>query len=472
VTSPSAGAAISVLISPPPASWPPVIRSPATEAKAFRHELGLAVDHPIVMSGHQAGFWHSGIAAKWIAAQVAAKRYQGSAAWLTVDQDINDAVAIRIPTRTSASNLGGNLGGNLGEVTWRLDASTGPINDRPTAFVPSFDPAPFTLPSPLAGTTTAAGLTAISEALKRCQPSPSAAAQLATAATALLAEWTNLPACPQVMATALATTTAFAAIIDAMKRDLARCVQTYNAAARSVRAPGIGSLRGSDLGADNAELPLWSLDRQTGLRRPVTIKTLTQVPIADLAPKALLMTGLVRHLGCDLFIHGTGGGASDAEGGYDKVAERWLASWLGWTLAPSVVVSATMRLDLATGPVVTDDDVNLAAMHIHRARHTPSLLGDDAAQLRKRELLLDINKRGLSRSQRDKPFRALHALLATVRTLHANALTARQAKLADLSAARDRDLLAADRTWPFPLHGPERIADLASDLRAKLAASH
>ena len=40
----------------------------SAEARAFREQLGLPTDRPIVMSGHQAQIWHPGILSKYLAA--------------------------------------------------------------------------------------------------------------------------------------------------------------------------------------------------------------------------------------------------------------------------------------------------------------------------------------------------------------------------------------------------------------------
>ena len=57
------------------------------------------------------------------------------------------------------------------------------------------------------------------------------------------------------------------------------------------------------------------------------------------------MTGLMRLAGCDLFIHGTGGGA------YDLVTEEWLGSWMGWTLA-LLVLREMLPSDGASAPSI------------------------------------------------------------------------------------------------------------------------
>src|SRR5690606_4565547 len=71
----------------------------SAEATRLRDQLGLPTDRPIIMSGHQAEWWHPGILAKLFAARALADRIGGVVVWLVADQDDTDPGAIRIPTR-------------------------------------------------------------------------------------------------------------------------------------------------------------------------------------------------------------------------------------------------------------------------------------------------------------------------------------------------------------------------------------
>lgn len=460
---------------PEPASWP-LLQSTfaggasASEAARFRAELGLPAGQ-VVISGHQAAIWHAGIVAKVFALAALAKR-GAATVWLTVDQDANDPFTLRLPVQSRGGELSGALGGALGEIPWPLHAP-GAKADVPAALRPAFDPSPppqAALDRPAFADEPAIAR-AIAAAITTHRNQPSAAAQLSRAALDLACargagDSGQRPQPALLMATAIARTALFAQIIERMARDPAPCVEAYNAAALRCRVPGIGPLA-ADRARGRYELPLWHIDRAEGARKRVFSHTLAGIPVTDLAPKALLMTGLLRAAACELFIHGTGGGATGQSGGYDKVTEQWMLAWLGWQLAPSVVVSATMRLPLGDTAPVTEEDLATAVVNAHRAMHTPAMLGDAAAGDEKQRLLEVLKDRHAPRTHRRVAFSQMHDMLAASRQGHAGTLATINASVADLRARQERDRLAADRTWPFPLHGAQRLANLASLIAAR-----
>ena len=63
----------------------------------MREELGIPSDRPVVMTGHQAGIWHAGIAEKFVVgARLAAER-GGVLVHVVVDHDLNDASLVAFP---------------------------------------------------------------------------------------------------------------------------------------------------------------------------------------------------------------------------------------------------------------------------------------------------------------------------------------------------------------------------------------
>ena len=130
-----------------------------------------------------------------------------------------------------------------------------------------------------------------------------------------------------------------------MVRDPVTCADSYNQAVSLVPGAGVASLR---VDSDRVELPLWWLrwdrprqrvfairDRQEkqGADRwqfattdgPIELGRLGDRAVAaerqgerspTPAPRALLLTGLVRQYFADWFVHGTGGG------NYDRITER------------------------------------------------------------------------------------------------------------------------------------------------------
>ncbi len=119
-------------------------------------------------------------------------------------------------------------------------------------------------------------------------------------------------------------------------------------------------------GEGRIELPLWLIDwRNDGSRRPVyatmhadqiLLETDSEVvcecrrPVdvdellnnipdeSQLIPRGALITGIMRTLFADLFVHGTGGGK------YDRFTDELIRDWWGMEPTPIAVASTTMRL--------------------------------------------------------------------------------------------------------------------------------
>jgi hypothetical protein len=418
----------------------------------------------VILSGHQAQVWHPGILAKVIAMDAAARAAGANAAWLVVDQDDNDPWALRFPVRTA--------GGALAARTWRPAGEAGARAEHvPTSRRPAAAPAP--LPTLAEGETYALpsvreGLEHTRAALAAHADTPNAAVQVARAVNDLLAPIVAPP--PLLFATAISATDLFAEIVERMRRDPRRAVEAYNAAARAHPSARVAELRGGD----DPELPLWRLAPGPGSPRTHVRQAsrIANVPARELAPRALLMTGLLRWAGCDLFVHGTGGagGAGDADHeGYDAITDAWLADWLGPDLgeglAPVALATATLRLPL--GDDLPDPaDIDRARWLAHRARHDPALLGDAPAASLKADLVArtDAARRRRDRAEARRLYRELHALLETARTGHPAALADLESRAAESAAARHAAALAADRTWPFPLHPAEALRALARSI--------
>src|SRR5690606_24011692 len=191
-----------------------------------------------------------------------------------------------------------------------------------------------------------------------------------------------------VFASAVGRTDLFGDIVRRMVDDPAACARAYNEA---VGARPEAQLRPLELNEQRGriELPLWR-GAPGSPRQAVYASELADGQWGgggaagggaegELAPRALLLTGLMRLAGCELFIHGPGGGV------YDQVTEAWLGSWLGREdLAPSVVASATWLLPLTDEPPPAPGELARAQWERHAARHNPALVGDLAAAERKR----------------------------------------------------------------------------------------
>src|SRR5690606_23987135 len=89
-----------LLVDPPATEWAAtLLRRDHPRLRAFRRQLGLPADRPIVMTGHQPALWHCGVLAKFLAADAAARALGAAPATLLVDQDVGDPAAVRRPER-------------------------------------------------------------------------------------------------------------------------------------------------------------------------------------------------------------------------------------------------------------------------------------------------------------------------------------------------------------------------------------
>ncbi|MDZ4753220.1 MAG: hypothetical protein SGJ11_01830 [Phycisphaerae bacterium] len=396
--------------------------TPLTEwQRSGRAVLGLAIDRPIIVTGHQAGIWHAGILAKWFLADALANRCAGEAAALVVDHDVNHAHIIAYPALVD---------GTLTEAF--LPVPKAP-RGGPTALQPAVHfNAPETPPVP----EVTPQLHALREVLNAQSDAQCIAEQMARATSDLLRPYIKPMA--TVFATRIMTTPIAEALVAAMQRDPVRCIDAYNAAVASDRQ----AVR--PLAAD--ELPLWRLTA-TG-RLPVRADNGT----GPLAPRALFMTAITRIALCDLFVHGTGGAR------YERLTEAWIRAWLGIELAPMSVATATLRLPL---------EIHLGDRHVttpaelRRVEFDPDLVAlpssSHGPSLFKRSLLAAIAAAPRGSRERRGHYQTLRHQLDERRDANRELITRLRADVESSRAEAASAQLARSRTWPWPLHAPERL---------------
>ena len=432
-----------VLLDPKPEAWPALTQRDTPQARATREALGLSTDRPIVMSGHQGTIWHPGILAKRIAMQCYARAHNADCAWMIVDEDTPDPWRLEYPARQ------GRLVTREVVIAQQRADDAAPLCARPTV-----RPAPDAFEPAIA--TMHHRWTKLLEHLSEHADAPDAAAQIDRATNALLGDGVRT-----IMASGLHTTPVMQRLLNAMRSDPAACAQAYNDAVTRHGGTRPLTQRGSDW-----ELPLWQLG---AVRRPVFASMLESIAPQTLAPRALAMTAMLRLDACDLFIHGTGGGATGTGRGYDRATEAWIGQWLGEELAPSVVVSADLRLPLLEGTdggdhtPVSEHDLIHAVHRAHTARHNPGLVGDSQHAHTKESLVAQIAASNDPR-ERGRLYRQMHDLLEDYRAAHAHDLQqlvkeaeAVRTRLADWQIAKRRD-------WPWVLYEEEAIASLRSTI--------
>lgn len=419
----------------------------SSRALCRRDELGLPTDRPVIMTGHQPSWWHAGILSKFLACDAIAQSLNAACAWVVADQDEESFSEIALPVRTPT--------GGLGRETLNLTRAQGA--GLPPASLRPFDPLPLTPTAEPATKSVANGLGRLRRALLAHRGQPTAARQVMGALRDLVTP-TVAPA-PTIFASELNKCELFQELLDKLRADPAGARDAYNAAAERHPEARVAQLKHSPE-HDRLELPLWRL--QPGKpRQTVYSSDLDAIATEELAPKALLLTGLLRLGACDLFIHGTGGGV------YDRVTEAWLADWLGVELAPMLVVSATLTLPL-TDEAPTPQDVQRAVWRGHHARHHPRLIGSLSLQTERDRIVQRISSEKRNGGDPSALYQSLHKLLTAHREANRDALdqlatnaAAMRAKLADGS-------VASDRAWPFFLHDEESLDGLASAIRSAL----
>ncbi|MCA9297695.1 MAG: hypothetical protein KDA28_01435 [Phycisphaerales bacterium] len=385
-------------------------------ARRFRSQLGLPHDEPLVLTGHQAEFWHGGVLAKYLAA----RRTGHQCVHLVVDIDVNDGEAIPYPARDGARH------------TWRLaDPSPMPTGWRPPLV-------PRSPPDDALDADIDRGMARLAPALRRFETSPSMAMQVASAAWSLACDTLGIADdAILVPASRLATTDLFQEIRERMERDPASCIDAYNRAAAAHPEAGVRAME-----AD--ELPLWTIDDDG--RRPFEG--------SSPHPRAIVMSGLLRLAGCEAFIHGLGGER------YEQVTASFFESWLG---APLHATAPIVSADLVLGGEADDADVEQAVWRAHHARHDPALLGDAQRAARKRDLV-ERMRRADGHRARSEVYGEILDLLDTMRREHREALDGFRADVESAMRRRRERLLRIDRTWPFPLHDDASIIDMDAAL--------
>jgi hypothetical protein len=410
----------------------------------FRSQVGLPVDRPIVMTGHQPLMVHPGVLAKYLAASALADRDSAHAAFLVVDQDETDPGAFEVPDNSPKGEL----------IRRTVRILPAPPDGVPAGCHPAQQAAAIELPHsdwPFVRD----GLNSIADAFNAHKAANSLAEQSAQASFELMRplgiEGTAL------FATRLARTDLFRELIERMQRNPVEFVERYNAAVAAHPEAKMAPLIMSSA-ADRYELPLWALGWDAPRRR-VYEEDLCDIPTESLAPRALFMTLLVRLAGCDLFIHGAGGWI------YDRITEQLSREWLGEELAPMCLATATVTLPLLDAPPPDEADVARAKWIAHHAAHDPASLGDPDAAHGKAGRLHEIAELPRRSPERAAAFRAMHAELAVTRAAHRDELERLRADARETAALSAAASVALDRTWAFPLYP----APLLRELRERIA---
>lgn len=355
-------------------------------------------------TGHQVTHWHAGILAKYLAIDEAAQRYGGRTLNVVVDQDVANPLRVVLPfvheERVGSQQVRAlvNRTVTLGRFSPGVavgQQAAADARDVLRRLRRAWDEGPG-----VAACETEPLLEAWSEA--QHENTPNLAVQMADVLDTLMTPYrASTP--DRVMASALVDDE----MVERLRERSLACAVAYNRAAGAVPEAGIGPLH---VGVDHVEVPLWALGQ--GGRGRVYVEQATGelvtftrgVSLDRLAPRALMLTALMRSRHASLFVHGTGGAV------YDRVTEAWWQDWTGETLQPMAMASADGRLDFDV-PMASADDVQRAVWWAHHLPHnvTRHVAPDSQASREKADLLQRMDS-SANRKERRAFFETLQTL--------------------------------------------------------------
>lgn len=450
MSTPAAQCECAIHLEPDASAWLGLLIDPNTSEAAirFREQLGLSTTKPIVMSGHQAQLWHPGILAKLFAAGTLAEQAGAEFVWLVVDTDTNDALSMRVPVRT------GN--GPMHDVTLDFVPPVKRGVTKPTGFTDAVTPADLSFADGARPATKeiAARLEAIHAALAAHSGEASAAKQVTRAMFDLLDGLVTIPKI--VYASEIADTELFDTVRAMAADDPGGFAGSFNDAVEQTPGSGV-----AQLSIPNEELPMWRIDDRGRRQRARAGDARGTEP---LLPGGMLMTGMMRLAGCDLFIHGTGGRD------YEPINDAWLALIMNAELAPFTTASATLLLEFDNQGVVSQHEARQSRWHAHHAKHEPALLGEDELQQTKREFVAEIQSLPRRSAERNAKYHELQRMLEGMRQTHAEDLSQLRDSADKLEQRAAEYRLRTDRTWSTALHSKERLTQLGRSIADEFIA--
>lgn len=497
----------SVTIDPPAAQWRDLVQK-----SLRRHEHGVLFDRGLaewttqtrrellgdgpallLATGHQSGFWHPGILAKFYAMDAIADALDADCAArleIVVDQDDNDPASVTLPVTSLARP--DTLATFVASL---IPSGLDDLRDVPAGLRSPADACAGTLlPADLrpAAASIDEALREMIEALNHHSMAPSLAMQCALACARLrgIADLHAQPLSSSLFASVdaprrficpashLTASSLWTAIIIHARRDPRALHTLYNRAVAAFPGADVAPL--STTGRE-LEMPFWfvdpdSISHPAPMRRRATTEHLSSTP-SHLWPRGIFLTGFLRLALCDLFIHGTGGGR------YDRITEQLMKDWLGVDLAPMSVVTATMSLDLG-GMTASDADLARARWLSHHVRfdfgtrpveevaHVPVIAPADDSRLadlqrRRSELLAMIESSPRHAPARAVAFRELHELRrAALAGPLAHRIAAVDAIVASVGSGVERRKILDSRTWPFPFYPVAELSRLHDEIAA------
>jgi hypothetical protein len=473
-----------------------LLGTPLCELRA-RLRRRLELSGPVIVTGHQAEFFHVGVFSKILAMDLLARRANGNALFLTVDSDLPKATHLTVPWAAPE-----------GLVRERI-----PIPDcdptRPMEFQPRAPLARWDSFFDRLTSVASAGLPELSLLERFVRAWIDSAVDPLDPVEGLVrgrqaVERALGLGSRDVRVSLLSETPEFRALIGHVLLHARRCAECYNAAQADFRRRH--RIRGEQrpvpalhLSPEKIETPLWAV-RDTGRFRlfvrpeggelvlladkqafarltPETIElSLTEEgtwPFAGdgwrVRPRALLVSGFARLCLADLFIHGLGGAR------YDEITDAFLGALLNTQPAPLICVSATAWLPLGEPVDAALAEPADGARLERDLRFNPEryVAAINAMQRKEKRALLQRSQWLAANEPHDHAAR--RAAFDAIRAWNDRVLeqfpSERQAVLArarDLARREREQAVSRDREYFFALHPRSTMVELAARIASRL----
>ncbi|MCH8805528.1 MAG: hypothetical protein IH986_05520 [Planctomycetes bacterium] len=456
----------------------------------------LELEGPLVLSGHQAEFFHAGVFAKTVVTEALARRVGGRAVFLTVDSDVVKNDRLAVPQITT---------GGLR----RVEVATPGVR---TAFPRESQPRVsrehwlefFTRVASLLDHYDQSLLRAFSDGWLDTDETSLDFCDAMARGRAATEQALGVRDVHEIRMSRLCETQVFRAFAAHLLLHAERFARDYNAAQQAFRSrhrirvtnrpvPPLATRDG------RIELPFWigrpgeprrrlfvhprgdALELLAGddavgaLLRPRLERFKTheqpwelQSEGWQLRPRALALSGFARLLLADLFIHGIGGAK------YDEMTEDFTARFFGERPRPMGCVTATLRLPLPTHGVSRDQIIAARRQSRDIVYNPQRYLPDAPADLlqQRAELIRQATELRAARSSDRAKRRTLFNETRRSNALLLQSDPWRAAELGrQLQTLEEQwriDHVARDREYFYALHVTGTMAELADALRSNL----
>ncbi|MCA9188639.1 MAG: hypothetical protein R3E01_35460 [Pirellulaceae bacterium] len=312
---------------------------------------------PIVMTGHQPGLWHSGIAVKYETVDKWCDSHQMNAIALVIDTDEGDPLSFLTPEKGDVIDAEATHSPTVDEDRW--GGLSLPARSTRQSFAQNTG---LFLTGTVKPTEQITRIAHDAASQLRLLRKPDAAANLQRVA-AILSRMPNCLAAKaaivvrralglgrglyEVPLSIVASLPSAQQLFRDIFLDAERFHRDYNGSLEEYRrSHGIDNPANPfpDLRSDGGryELPFWLVRVDEGRRRPLWCEPQADgdgVASGDLVvPRHAMITSLMRMLFCDLFVHGTGGGT------YDQFTDEFVRHRWNVSAAPVSVVTESRYL--------------------------------------------------------------------------------------------------------------------------------